>query len=668
MSVRSFSPNTSTSTDLRHTTDTLKFVDEVFAKYAPKPTPTAAATTSIVADSPGYSPPRSPIPIEPYHGLDRVQEAKANDVGYKHTRKRPYREFSGQTGVTDGGSRASKSSRLGRGARERNKLPRSQYPSPASQPTAFHMQPFSKFPRPPTPPPGFPAFDPADPMSSFMAMQAMFPHITSTTSTSNPNSRPNTIQRQRCQDYDTRGFCVRGSSCPFDHGNDHIVASGEDEYDPTNAIIDTNGHHGGLSSLQKGPTQSQGDVRNPTRAAFSDHRVPHDRNITAIVIEQIPEEYFNEHSVRGFFSQFGNITDITLQAYKHLAIVKYDTRSAAQRAWQSPKAIFDNRFVKVYWYRPDLDMRTKSNGTASNALLTYHVKSSASPGLMTAEEIAEYKRRQEEKQQAHERRQDALRKTEEAKQALIRRKEEVTKQYEAEREVLKARLAAKGEELPMEEVSSEALALREQLARLEAEAIAMGIDPNGPADESPYTRRGRGGARGYSSRGGYSGRGRGYTPYQPTRGSYRGSPFVRGRSSAVRKLDNRPRKIAISGRDFTPQKEEMLKAYLVSVGEFESIERDPERTDTFVVSFRERWQAEQVMNGQTDVLGVGKVNFAWVASAPMTTTELPVPEPENEAMGDAPNGHSHDMRDDIHQELEVNFDVAGGDDEWDNIS
>jgi hypothetical protein len=112
----------------------------------------------------------------------------------------------------------------------------------------------------------------------------------------------------------------------------------------------------------------------------------------------------------------------------------------------------------------------------------------------------------------------------------------------------------------------------------------------------------------------------------------------------------------------------MLKAYLVSVGEFESIERDPERTDTFVVSFRERWQAEQVMNGQTDVLGVGKVNFVWVASAPMTTTEPPVPEPENEAMGDAPNGHSHDMRDDIHQELEVNFDVAGGDDEWDNIS
>jgi hypothetical protein len=477
------------------------------------------------------------------------------------------------------------------------------------------------------------------------------------------------MKRQRCQDYDTKGFCVRGSSCPFDHGNDHIVASGEDEYeDPTNAMLHTNGHHAGLSGLPIGLPPGQGDVRRPTRAPFSDHRAPRDRHITGIVVEQIPKEYFDEHSVRTFFSQFGNITDITMQAYKRLAIVTYDTHSAAHRAWQSPKVIFDNRFVKVYWYRPDLDLQPNSNGTTADALPTYYVPSGASPGLMTGEEAAAYTRRQEEKQQAHERRQEALRKTEEAKKALIRRKEEVSKRYEAEREVLKARLAEKGEELPTEDISSEAPALRQQLARLEAEAIAMGIDPNGPADDPPYTRRGRGSARGYSSSGGYAGLGRGHTPYQPTRGSYRGSPFVRGRSSAVRKLDNRPRKIAISARDFTPQKEEMLRAYLVSVGEFESIERDPERTDTFVVSFKERWQAEQVTSGQTDVAGVGKVQFAWVASAPMTTTEQPVPEPDYEAMVDATNGHSPDMRDETHPELEVNLDVAGGDDEWDNIS
>ena len=480
-------------------------------------------------------------------------------------------------------------------------------------------------------------------------------------------------KRQRCRDYDTKGFCVRGSACPFDHGNDHLVAPAEDEYDPTNAIINTNGHHQGPYNLQIGQGPGEMGLQKPARAAFSDHRTVKDHSHTAIVVEQIPEDYFDEQSVMSFFSQFGNITEITMKAYKRLAIVKYDTRSAAQRAWESPKAIFDNRFVKVYWYRSDLDAKTQANGTISQAKSSSDVNMRGSPGLMTVDDTEAFKRRQEERQQAHERRQAALRKTEEAKRALIRRKEEVTKRHEAEKAVLKAKLAAKGEELPTdgtEEVSSEALALREQLAKLEAEAEALGIDPNAPAEESFYVYRGRGSGRDFSSRGGYFGRGRGYTPYQqPTRGSYRGLPFVRGRSSAVRKLDNRPRNIAISGVEFDARKEEMLRAYLVSVGEFESIEKGLDRADYFIVSFKERWQAERVMNGQTDVPGVGKIKLAWVPSAPTTTTtEQPMVDQEDEVMINVSSGKSHELHDDTHDELEVNLDVAGGDDEWGNIS
>jgi hypothetical protein len=509
-------------------------------------------------------------------------------------------------------------------------------------------------------------------VSSFMAMQAMFPHMTGMSSTSDQKSTIH--KRQRCRDYDTKGFCVRGSACHFDHGNNHLVAPAKDEYDPTNAMIRTNGHHEGPYNVQVGPGPGEMGLRKPTRTAFSDHRTLKDRSHTAIVVEQIPEDYFDEQSVMNFFSQFGNITEITMKAYKRLAIVKYDTRSAAQRAWESPKAIFDNRFVKVYWHQPDPDAKAQANGAVSHARSSSDINKGGSSGL---DDTEAFKRRQQERQQAHERRQAALRKTEKAKRALIRRKEEVTKRYEAEKAVLRAKLAAKGEELPTdgaEEVSSEALALREQLAKLEAEAEALGIDPNAPADESFYIYRGRGTGRAFSSRGGYFGRGRGYYPYQPTRGSYRGSLFVRGRYSAVRKLDNRPRNIAISGAEFDARKEEMLRAYLVSVGEFESIERDPERTDCFIVSFKERWQAERVMNGQTDVPGVGKIKLAWVPSAPMTTTttttitEQPTMDQEDEVMINASSGKPHELHDDTHDELEVNLDVAGGDDEWGNIS
>lgn len=546
-----------------------------------------------------------------------------------------------------------------------------QYLSPASHPTTFHTQPFSNFPRPPTPPPGFPAFDPVDPMASFMAMQAMFPHMTGITSQSRDNREGNRSKRRRCHDYDHKGFCVRGSSCPFDHGNNHIVASRADEYDPMNAMIETDSQPNGLSRSQTGPVQGKRDFRRSAQAAFSDHRLPQDRSITAIVVEPIPEENFDEQSVRHFFEQFGSITEITMHAYKYLAIVKYDTRPAAQRAWQSPKPIFNNRFVNVYWYRPDLDVSTNTTGTAPRAGSPLGMVSSVSLDSMTREERAAYERRLEEKQQAHEQRQEALRNTQKAKEALTRRKEEVTAKYESERAVLRAKLAAKGRELPAnvtEEVSSEALALREQLARLEAEARAMGIDPSAPAEEPTYTHRGRGRGRRYSSRGAYSGLGRGFTQYQPAPGSYRGSPFVRGRSSAVRKLDNRPRKIAVSGVEFNAQKEEMLRAYLVSGGEFESIEKDAERTDTFIISFKERWQADQVMKGLPDVVGIGKLHMAWVASAAMTTTELPTLDQEDEGQAEVPNGHSSSVRDDTHHELEVNLDVAGGDDEWDNIS
>ncbi|KAM7398273.1 hypothetical protein PAMA_006264 [Pampus argenteus] len=40
---------------------------------------------------------------------------------------------------------------------------------------------------------------------------------------SKPFSNKNTSLKQRCRDYDEKGFCVRGDLCPFDHGNDPLI-------------------------------------------------------------------------------------------------------------------------------------------------------------------------------------------------------------------------------------------------------------------------------------------------------------------------------------------------------------------------------------------------------------------------------------------------------------
>ncbi|XP_051902570.1 RNA-binding protein 27 isoform X1 [Hippocampus zosterae] len=38
-----------------------------------------------------------------------------------------------------------------------------------------------------------------------------------------PFSNKNPSRKQRCRDYDEKGFCVRGDLCPFDHGNDPLI-------------------------------------------------------------------------------------------------------------------------------------------------------------------------------------------------------------------------------------------------------------------------------------------------------------------------------------------------------------------------------------------------------------------------------------------------------------
>jgi hypothetical protein len=259
--------------------------------------------------------------------------------------------------------------------------------------------------------------------------------------------------------------------------------------------------------------------------------------------------------VREFFSQYGEITDISLQPHKRLALITYDSHAAAKCAWSSPKVIFDNRFVKVYWHKA----KTDRNGDHRQA------PSDAEPFNQE-----EFEKQQEAAQRAYEEKMKKRRETEEAKQALEKQREELLKKQQDERERLMQRLggenASNGAESPngdgdssvQEDVSEQTKQLRAQLAALEAEAKTLGIDPNG-SDSSAPSYRGRG--RGHLGRGGYAPRGRGYDPNY--RGGYRGrGGITRGRGGVLR-LDNRPRRVAVSGVEFDSEKDEALRQFLI---------------------------------------------------------------------------------------------------------
>ena len=83
--------------------------------------------------------------------------------------------------------------------------------------------------------PGMPPFDTSDPMALMLSMQQAMglpgmPQLPVSTSP-NPQGgafKGNGFQGKSkidspCRDYETKGFCARGTNCPFSHGNDRIL-------------------------------------------------------------------------------------------------------------------------------------------------------------------------------------------------------------------------------------------------------------------------------------------------------------------------------------------------------------------------------------------------------------------------------------------------------------
>ena len=330
----------------------------------------------------------------------------------------------------------------------------------------------------------------------------------------------------------------------------------------------------------RGRGQGRGDrggfvPQRKNRADFSLAGPNHDRSITSVVVEQIPEDKFDEQSVKGFFSDFGPVEEVTMQAYKRLAIVRFSDYPSAKRAYESPKVIFDNRFVKVYWYKPE-NVPTPTNGSATKA---------GSPNTADKPEEQPFDKEKFERdsiaaQKKMEEKKTLMKEAEAKRLELEKQKEELAKKQEEEKRKLMEKLKAKektgtsGDSATKDKVNAglngaqdskankQTEVLRATLAALEEEAVSLGIDPATAADPPSYRGRGRGRGRGsYRGWEGFAGRGRGY---DPSRGPSRGRASFRGaRGGVVYNLDNRTKKVKVSGVNFDSQKDEVLRQHLL---------------------------------------------------------------------------------------------------------
>ena len=582
------------------------FVDELFQ---------AITTRSF---DPHHAPLKPTAPVfKPLNGLNAEPTRLHNE-----SRKRPYQDGDLNEAVTghgrahryDGTDRPFKQAK--RGGRGRDQR--------AGRQMQPHIVP-SDLPPPPLLPGGVPPFDPNDPMAAMIMQHAMsfFSSMQNGQAPTNDSTPGAQLQKQRCWNYDNLGACSLGVNCPFEHGEDRLLVPHNQEYDPRYAtLLDVEPTRvGRMDVTQSERSRGRGRGRGRgvgnwrgggKRSAHSRLGPPHDMRDTQLVVEQIPDNKRDEQTVREYFEQFGDLTEVEMHTQDQLAILRFADHDAAQAAYDAPDAIFGNRFVKLYWYKHEKHEGLR-NGAATANGGEPHVQETVmdEDDQIDMEQIA---RRQEEAQQKHE---EAERQRDEA----TKKRQDVSSklaEMEVERRKMEEMLARKaGKPTAGMENGGEhakATALKAHLAQLEAEAKSLGIDPdaaslNGFGGYSSYrgsgSYRGRGRGRG---RGSFRGYGSGWT-----RGGVKGGG--RGGGGAVMRLDNRPKTVAVHFTEGSfDRHDEAVRQYLLfSSLDSATLSKHPEHDDVALIAFDQRYEGEMFMAAvaRSEVPHVGKVELSW---------------------------------------------------------
>ncbi|KAH8100565.1 hypothetical protein BXZ70DRAFT_1022606 [Cristinia sonorae] len=427
---------------------------------------------------------------------------------------------------------------------------------------------------------------------------------------------------------------------------------------------------------------------------------PEQRTGTTLVVEKIPEDRLSLGSVNEWFSKFGTVTNVAVDAANAKALVSFSNHEEAHAAWKSEDAVFGNRFVKVFWHRPmeghgqkgakmlaasaplvanlgankdqpALAAQAASASSQSQKAPTAAVTALAAKQQLLEQQIAEQKSLMEKLSTASPAEKKIimlrLRKLNEEMKApspitaLVQKssrgstpKADDKEQKEKERldkelEMLNATTPAEsgdGEESTEE--------LKAKLAKLKAEAASLGLDTavessytSSSSAYRPYRGRGRGGSRGYY------------------RGAMRGGP-----PRASMKLDNRPKKLLVKGAD--AEQIQAVRDWYETTGQVDTV--DLTDSGDILVGFKSRTAAEQGLAKGSNIATVGAVQITWYTGhqhSLASTTPSSTPHADKSApasstsFGVVDNGSSAtlDKHDDMHNgDLQQDEEeaVAGG--------
>lgn len=350
---------------------------------------------------------------------------------------------------------------------------------------------------------------------------------------------------------------------------------------------------------------------------------PERRKDKTLVLEKIPDDKMSLEHVNDWFKRFGTVTNVAIDQAHKKALVSFSSHEEAFAAWKSEDAIFNNRFVKVFWHRPMegqgqagqrmLAASASALATANNEASqipkkpeTLQLKSSASPSQtpLAAKQqrleqlISEQKELMESlgKAPSEERKtiMARLRKLDEEMKTLSSTphpppanstKEEQEKERLDKELELHSVVNGNGEN--GKETTED---LKVKLEKLKAEAASLGITDS-PSD-THYSSTYRP----------YRGRGRGFP-----RGGFRG-----GVPRASMKLDNRTKRLLI--KDAGSNGLQAVRDWYESTGQMESAVATDD--GDIVVTFKSRHAAEQGLAKGSSIPVLGTIQVSWYMGSP----------------------------------------------------
>ncbi|KAJ7630692.1 hypothetical protein FB45DRAFT_543378 [Roridomyces roridus] len=369
---------------------------------------------------------------------------------------------------------------------------------------------------------------------------------------------------------------------------------------------------------------------------------PERKNDKTLVVEKIPEDKLSLDAVNDWFKRFGTVTNVAIDRPSAKALVSFSNHDEAHAAWKSEDAVFNNRFVKLFWHRPmeghgqaGVRMLAASAPVVANIAAKVEAgpsapaRTAATPARKTAASALAAKQQLLEKQIAE---QKALMESLSTasppeKKEIMARLRKLTEEMSAtpltptvaktqdpekkERERLDKELELHSVTVQVEEETTEDL--KAKLERLKAEAASLGL-----SDSSAETSWG-------GSYRPYRGRGRGARSYYRGAGPGRGGP-----PRASMKLDNRPKKLWVKGAK--EGSEQGVRDWFETTGQVESV--SAVENGDILVTFRTRSGAEQGLAKGNNISLVGPVQISWDSGS--ATSTAPKPTKDTDTNGAQP--------------------------------